>query len=250
MRPTLLFVTCLAVTSIAAPTLFDHAYDYSDDMAGFLGKVSKHIDKLKDLMDTSTTCDASKIALPSFASELPSPSGQKPLYVAVGRGTQNYTCATSSSDSKPEAVGAVARLYNATCIAASYPDMIEMLPSIVYKMQLPDSDDDPLPPANIDLLGHHYFAGSTPVFNFDLASTRHGIAFTKKGAEIDAPSSAVKGGNGAVAWLYLSTVNGTVGRYKSVYRVDTAAGQAPKTCKNMPSQFTVQYAANYYFYER
>lgn len=164
--------------------------------------------------------------------------------------SQNYTCASSSSDTKPEAVGAVARLYNATCIAARYPDMIEMLPSIVYKMQLPSNDADSLPPANIDLLGHHYFAGSTPVFNFDHASTRHGIAFTKKGAEIDAPAGAIKGASGAVAWLYLSAVNGTVGRFKSVYRVDTAAGQAPKTCKDMPAEFTVQYAANYYVYER
>ncbi|THC88742.1 hypothetical protein EYZ11_011806 [Aspergillus tanneri] len=234
--------------SNAAPTFFDHAYDYSDDMAEFLGRVSKHIEKATDLFSPSTTCDTSKIKLPSFASELPSPSGQKPLYVAVGRGTQNYSCASSTSDSAPEAVGAVARLYNATCIAASYPDMMEILPGIVYKMQLPDSEAGPLPPANIDLLGHHYFKGPTPVFNLDTPSTRRGIAYTKKVAGIDAPSGAIKGGNGAVAWLYLSAINGTVGRYRSVYRVDTAAGQPPKTCKDVPSEFTVQYAANYYFF--
>ncbi|KAL4895777.1 hypothetical protein BDV59DRAFT_173121 [Aspergillus ambiguus] len=239
----------LTATSLAAPTFFDDLYNYSDDMAGFLGRVSKHIEDAKDIFTSTSTCDPSKIALPAFASGLPSPSDQKPLYVAVGRGTQNYTCADSTSNATPEAVGAVARLYNATCIAANFPDLVDLLPSIAYKIQLPTNDEDPLPPANIDLLGHHFFAGATPVFNLDTTPSRqYGVAMTKKVSQIDAPSKAIKGGNGAVAWLYLSAINGTIGRYKSVYRVDTAAGSPPETCENMPSQFTVQYAANYYFF--
>jgi hypothetical protein len=244
-----LLVAGLTASSLAAPTFFDDLYDYSDDMAGFLGRVSKHIEDAKDLFTATSTCDPSNIALPAYASGLPSPTDQRPLYVALGRGTQNYSCAASTSDAKPEAVGAVARLYNATCIASSFPDLIELLPNIAYKIQLPTNDYDPLPPANMDLLGHHFFSGATPVFNLDTTPSRqYGIAMTKKESQIDAPSSAMKGGNGAVAWLYLSTINGTIGRYKSVYRVDTAAGQPPKTCENMPSQFTVQYAANYYFF--
>lgn len=71
---------------------------------------------------------------------------------------------------------------------------------------------------------------------------------TKKGGAIDAPSTAPAGKYGAVPWLYLTSTDGTVGNYKSVYRVDTAAGSAPATCKDMPPTFEIQYAANYYFF--
>ncbi|KAF9890362.1 Small subunit processome complex component [Aspergillus nanangensis] len=241
MRLILFVLACAAATSAAAPTLFDNVYDYSDDMSEFLGRVSKHIESAKDIFSPTRTCDPSRISLPAFASGLPAPSG-KPVYVAVGRGTQNYTCASSTSDAAPKLQGAVANLYNATCIAASFPDMMELLPNIVYKIPLPSSEFDPLPPANIELLGHHFFAGSVPVFNLDTTPSRqYGVAMVKKLSEIDAPATAIKGANGAVSWLYLPTVNGTVGSYKGVYRVDTAGGGAPKTCKDMPSQFTVQF---------
>lgn len=83
-----LLVAGLTATSLAAPTFFDDLYDYSDDMAGFLGRVSKHIEDAKDLFTATSTCDPSNIALPAYASGLPSPTDQRPLYVALGRGTQ------------------------------------------------------------------------------------------------------------------------------------------------------------------
>jgi hypothetical protein len=167
----------------------------------------------------------------------------------VAAPTQNYSCATSTADSKPVAIGAVASLYNATCIAANYPDMLDILPNIAYKLQLPTDSWATLPYANLNLLGHHFFQNSIPIFNLDTTAQRqYGIAFTKKKAELAAPSSAVQGANGAVAWLYLTTTNGTIGDYESVYRVDTAGGSPPKTCENQQSVITVQYAANYYFF--
>ncbi|PWY88607.1 hypothetical protein BO94DRAFT_534496 [Aspergillus sclerotioniger CBS 115572] len=250
MRASLFLLGCLTASSVAAPTLMDDVYDYSTDLATFLGKVSTYIEDAEDLFTNANSCDTSKISLPSYASSLPSPSGLDPIYVAVGRGTQNYTCATSTSDSTPQAIGAVARLYNATCIAANYPDILELLPGIVYKEQLPSNEEDPLPPANLQLLGHHFFRDTTtPVFNLDTTPSRqYGIAISKKQSALDAPSTAIQGTNGAVQWLYLTTIDGTVGDYKAVYRVDTVAGAAPKTCQGMQSVFTVQYSANYYFY--
>ncbi|PYH42340.1 uncharacterized protein BP01DRAFT_359592 [Aspergillus saccharolyticus JOP 1030-1] len=247
MRPSLCFFACFAAGALAAPTWLDDIYDYSQEMASFLGEVSKEIEKVAI---SATTCDTSKISLPSYASSLPSPSGLTPVYVAVGRGTQNYTCATSSSNSTPVAIGAVARLYNATCIAANYPTLLQQLPDLAYQISLPSDEEDALPPANLDLLGHHYFQGtSTPVFNLDTTvEQQNGIAITQKQESIDAPSDAVKGSTGAVAWLYLTAIDGTVGDYKSVYRVTTVSGAAPDTCKGMQSTFTVQYAALYYFY--
>ncbi|RHZ61017.1 hypothetical protein CDV55_102352 [Aspergillus turcosus] len=249
MRTFIVLSAWLMATAFAAPFFFDNIYDYSDELAEFYSKVSEYIGDAKDVHTATRTCDPSKIALPAFASGLPSPGNQKPLYVAVGHGTQNYSCATSTAESQPVAIGAVASLYNATCIAANYPGMLDMLPNIAYKLQLPSNSWATLPYANLNLLGHHFFEGSTPVFNLDTTSQRqYGIAFTTKKAQLSAPSSAIQGANGAVAWLYLTTITGTVGDYESVYRVDTAAGSPPKTCENQPSVITVPYAANYYFF--
>jgi hypothetical protein len=35
---------------------------------------------------------------------------------------------------------------------------------------------------------------------------------------------------------------------KTAYRVNTAGGSPPKTCENMPTVFTVDYASEYWFY--
>ncbi|KAJ5091415.1 Protein of unknown function DUF3455 [Penicillium alfredii] len=240
---------CLAAVSLAAPTgLFDDAYNYSGDLAKFYGKVSQYIHGSKN-NGLFSTCDTSKIALPGFASNLTSPGDLKPMYVGVGRGTQNYTCADSTAKSEPKAAGAVANLYNATCIAASYPALMEIIPKIAYAIPLPQNEDSLFPPANMELMGHHFFYdSSTPEFNLDLSSKKNGIVMTKKKGELNAPKDAFKGKDGAVSWLYLTATDGTVGDYKSVYRVNTAGGSPPKTCQGLESSFTVQYAANYYFF--
>jgi hypothetical protein len=139
-------------------------------------------------------------------------------------------------------------------MAASYPDLLNIATKVVLNYALPLQSDTPLPPANLDQLGHHYFEDSTtPVFNLDSTSDRqNGIAISRKKAQVSAPVGSMVGqnntGNGAVAWLYLETINGTVGNYTSVYRVNTAGGQPPATCQGMPKTFTVQYSANYFFY--
>ncbi|KAJ5901794.1 hypothetical protein N7495_002322 [Penicillium taxi] len=242
----------LATVSAAAPSnFFNNAYDFSEELASYYVKVSQYIKYIKKNEKAFTeSCDTSKISLPTFASSLPQPDGLTPLYVAIGRGTQNYTCATSSSTSTPVAIGAVANLYNATCIAANYPDLLALLPSVAYKIALPQSEWASFPPANVDLMGHHFFQNSTtPEFNLDLTPEKQfGYALTKKVDSISAPSSAAKGKYGAVAWLYLTAISGTEGPYKSVYRVQTASGSPPTTCEGMAPSFEIAYAANYYFF--
>lgn len=88
MRTFLISLVLLASTSLAAPTHFHDIYNYSDDLADFYSRVSHKIDHVRDSIESLKRCDKSKISLPGFASGLPSPSGQKPVYVAVGRGTQ------------------------------------------------------------------------------------------------------------------------------------------------------------------
>lgn len=99
-------------------------------------------------------------------------------------------------------------------------------------------------------MGHHFFYdATTPEFNLDTTRYRqYGIAMTTKGGSIDAPPDAAQGDYGAVAWLSLPTTTGTVGPYKSVYRVNTASGSPPDTCEGMPSSFGIQYSANYFFF--
>ncbi|KAJ5613990.1 hypothetical protein N7528_007644 [Penicillium herquei] len=248
------WLLCLVAVSTAAPaTFYDDAYDYSDNLLDYYGKVSKKINKLRHTSSptkASESCDRSQISLPAYASSLPSPTGLTATYVALGRGTQNYTCADSTASSTPVAIGAVANLYNATCLAANEPDLLADLPTIAYKIALPTNEYATFPPANLELMGHHFFYNSTtPEFNLDTTKDKqYGIAMTNKEDSIDAPSDATQGEYGAVTWLYLEAVAGTVGDYKAVYRVDTASGNCPTTCKGMPSAFEIQYAAVYYFY--
>ncbi|KAG0158610.1 hypothetical protein PDIDSM_6125 [Penicillium digitatum] len=228
-------IICFAAISLAAPTNFlDDVYDWTEELSEFYGKVRQYIKNAKYNIRAPGACEVSKIALPSYALGLTSPSGLKPKYVALGRGTQNYTCADSTAKSTPTAIGAIARLYNATCIAANLPDLLANLPDLSYKTSLPTNEYASFLPANLELLGHHFFYdATTPEFNLNTTPKKQdGIVMTKKGGAIDAPSAT----------------DGTVGNYKSVYRVDTAAGLPPKTCKGMPAAFEMQYAANYFFF--
>lgn len=147
-------------------------------------------------------------------------------------------------------MGAVATLFDATCLAAEDSDKMAKLPDIALKVTQNSDVESVISHAKMDLLGHHFFEETTPVFNLDTTPEHQaGIAFTKVQKKIDAPSGSEQGENGAVEWLYLSTTDGTEGNFKSVYRVNTAGGAPPKTCENAPKEITVQYAANYYFFE-
>ncbi|KAJ5096812.1 hypothetical protein N7456_007533 [Penicillium angulare] len=244
-------VSLVAVTAAAPSNIFDDAYDFSEELSEYFTKVSENIKSSKSRSpDSFNSCDTSKISLPSYASGLTAPDGLTATYVALGRGTQNYTCADSTSNTVPTAIGAVASLFDATCIAANWPEMLAMMPNVAYKIALPSNTNAKFPLANLELLGHHFFYdATTPEFNLDTTSSKqYGILMTTKERSINAPSSATQGKYGAVTWLYLTTKTGTVGDYKAVYRVDTASGAAPATCKGMPSAFEIQYSAVYYFY--
>lgn len=149
----------------------------------------------------------------------------------------------------------MANLYDASCIAADYADLLDLITDIVLNYSLPSTDvTTPLAPANINLLGHHYFENTTtPTFNLDTtAQQQYGIALANKKGSMSAPSDAVIGqfnvGYGATTWLYLATIAGTVGGYTEVYRVNTAGGAAPSTCAGQAAAFEIQYSAQYYIY--
>jgi hypothetical protein len=143
--------------------------------------------------------------------------------VAVGKGTQNYTCADSSS--APASIGAVAQLFDETCNLAANPSTAtSALPAAA--------------PA-----GSHFFRDNTTP-EFDVASL--GNTVLKKAQDADAPNPASD-----VKWLRLAAqAAGTTSKVKEIYRVQTVGGKAPATCagKAAGDVITVDYEAQYWFY--
>lgn len=173
-------------------------------------------------------------------------------HVAVGRGTQNYTCDTTNSTAVPAAVGAVASLFNVTCMSADYPLLLSKVPDIALELPVP-STKIKASPAYQDLSGHHYFTDSkTPYFNLDTSLNTFGQGAFSKLNQTPAPADAMKGqygvGHGAVAWLKLQAKSADDCVFTEVYRVNTAGGSPPDTCEGMPAAFEVQYSAEYWFY--
>lgn len=202
-----------------------------------------------------TLCSSQSAKLSSAPTPLPPPStGLTLKHVAVGRGTQNYSCADSTSATVPVALGAVATLFNATCLSAVSPAILSALPSLALQYNLTSATQAALAPPASDVLisGHHYFSNpTTPTFNMDTtASMQLGFAPCMKNNTEAAPASAPKGQQGekAVAWLKLITKDAT-GGLEEVYRVNTAGGSAPATCAGMASTFEVQYSAEYWFWQ-
>lgn len=101
------------------------------------------------------------------------------------------------------------------------------------------------------VVGHHYFPSvTTPVFDFRITAGQTQIFTGVKDQAAPARSSAAKGGPanqqfGAVDWLRLKAIAETSVGYKLAYRVETAGGKAPPTCKGRPSTFSIEYATEY-----
>jgi len=206
-------------------------------------------------MSQEPVCDLSVAEMPVAPTPLPSPStGLSLKHVAIGRGTQNYSCSTTNSSAAPVAIGAVATLYNASCVASTYPTLLNLLPSVALTFNLTSTDQESLSPSNLVISGHHFFTTTTtPFFNLDTDEMELGEAPCAKNASTPAPAGANVGqggiGNGAVAWLKLNTKDGATGNLQEVYRVNTAGGSPPTTCAGMPATFEVQYAAEYWFWQ-
>lgn len=194
----------------------------------------------------------------------PKPNGT-PIIVIVGRGTQNYTCAGVAPTSAPKAQGAVANLYDISCLMAADPSwtLYREVPKAALQLKAAPVDSrDPLEmydgAIKMNLLGHHYFNdtrpdSATPVFDFHVSDD--GFIAAKAGGRIDAPDNAIVGldsrGQGSVPWLQLPKRFDAPGKkgFNEVWRVETASGAAPKTCEgNSDKEFTVEYAANYWYF--
>jgi hypothetical protein len=193
------------------------------------------------------------VSLPTSA--LPLPSSISPAvslrYLALGIGTQNYTCSATpnSSSGVPVSVGAKATLYDAGAFLQSHPIMIPTLPGMSLGFEVMTGGQI-FPSLNINQLGQHFFnAALQPTFDLTTVGAR--LVATKVD-DISAPAGACPGpdGAGAVDWLELEDAGDgqSFGGLTNVYRVETAGGKAPATCASEQGTFEVQYAAEYWFY--
>ncbi|KAH9878290.1 hypothetical protein J1614_003507 [Plenodomus biglobosus] len=204
--------------------------------------------------------DLSKLAKFFPKSALPAPDGQELKYVVLGIGTQNYTCG-SDENAAPGTSGAVATLYD---IGTKLNDdwmarwkIPTLSPLALSLSSTPEMLDWSLRSQGYEnIAGHHYFSKieqvSTPIFAFDqLSASPYPRAQVAKLNGTDAPASACPGSNGlpAIQWLYLKdTIGASSGGIDTVYRVETAGGNRPATCKGMKPTWETRYAAQYWVF--
>ncbi|CAK1361160.1 hypothetical protein CB0940_03442 [Cercospora beticola] len=203
------------------------------------------------------SCDIASIQMPQAPKPLPPVSEGFSLYhIAVGRGTQNYTCDLSNATAVPAAAGAVATLVNATCLTANSPILAWSLAGWAYQDK--STSVPKTVPVNdfLKISGHHYFTDlTTAYFNLDTIGqgddtwqSNYSQGGFKKINATDAPADAIEG---SVPWLKLNSKDETKAddcAFQEVYRINTVGGAAPKTCEGQEAEFQVEYAAEYWFY--
>ncbi|EAT84796.2 hypothetical protein SNOG_07330 [Parastagonospora nodorum SN15] len=158
----------------------------------------------------------------------PPTADMKLMMVALGEGTQNYTCGANLT-APPSAIGAVATLFDASC------DLVNSPP--ISTQQLGSIEED------AKSIGAHFFVdNTTPDFDIlGLGNTR-----AKKTEECAAPNPT-----GDVKWLRLTAqADGSTSAVKEIYRLNTVGGLAPKSCegKAVGDIVTVEYQAQYWIY--
>ncbi|KAL1955069.1 hypothetical protein VTO42DRAFT_9058 [Malbranchea cinnamomea] len=246
MRASILVLLGTTIVALCRPPL------WSPDAAKFYSSVGKEIETRRRHGNPTPTslCDLSQIPLPQASELLPDiPDGQQLLAVVIGRGTQNYTCEAPDASNKPTALGAVATLFNASCVAANYPYLLYLLPNIALQLSNPEPAVESFGPSDMSVAGHHYFSDATTAV-FDLWSL--GVSYVQKKNAVDAPENAVQGIEGrltgAAPWLFLASIPESPGLVKSIYRVNTAGGNPPVNCSGQPAEITIDYATQYWLY--
>ncbi|KAI1262145.1 hypothetical protein F5Y18DRAFT_161176 [Xylariaceae sp. FL1019] len=264
MHASMILTTLLgAATALAAPSwpqLSKSSVSFNAEsyIAAYFNSLASAVRDSKTGGTIAGSCDFKKAQMP-IEDGLPAvTSGLVLKHVAIGRGSQNYTCDLSNSTAVPVQTGALATLFNVSCVAANYPTLLAQMPKAALAFTIATSSNpsvdtvSTLGPMALSVSGKHFFTNATtPYFNLDSTALPLGKAPAHKLNASNAPADAPKGlqGETAVPWLKLATNPETTGNTKEIYRVNTAGGSAPATCKGQAASFEVQYAAEYWFWE-
>jgi len=244
LHPALVVAALLFASPLLAfpTTYYGHTHSFSKQWKGW---------KKCKLHETKVT-----VPVGDGPTKLPGPGSMKLKYILIGHGTQNYTCTDSTDYTSPVPNGAQADLYDVSSLACYAPAAdLNKLPYFFLH------GSDYVPKDKFHQIGVHYFHpdASTPIFDIE---GRKEIFFVGKKLEgVPAPADADPGlapdAFGAVDWLELGTKSDVVVNGKSlkssgckgIYRVQTAGGKPPATCKGRSAQFTIPYAAQYWVYK-
>lgn len=174
-------------------------------------------------------CNLAGLSQPQHILQPPSADLQL-VMVALGQGTQNYTCGANVT-APPTAFGAVAQLYDASCAMVSDPTVgTKALGTI----------EDSAPSTSI---GTHFFVDTTTP-DFDITGLGNTQAKAVENCAAPQPTADVR-------WLRLEAqAAGSTSPVKQIYRLNTVGGLAPPSCDGRASGeiITVEYQAQYWIY--
>jgi hypothetical protein len=180
-----------------------------------------------------------------------SPSTLPVTFVAIGLGTQNYTCSSTGTYTN---VGAVADIFDISCLIGK--PAFNTLPDTAIASWAKASKS--ASPSSIlasvqgirqpDLLGKHFFVsnstgagGISPKWDFtsSFKGNSHAFVTAAKVSSFSSPD-----GSSNVDWVFLKAVQGKLAQ--EVYRTDTRAGQPPASCTPGSAPIAVKYVAKYW----
>jgi len=206
------------------------------------------------------TCDLSKTVIPlSSAQQTALGSPTTPLAaVGLGFGVQNYTC---SSNNVFVSTGAVAELFDISCIASSNSALLSTIDNDLFNLwnssragdvtiqQLIQALPNVVPDCTI--LAQHYFiqnsaGGISPAWDFRATSKFQGVAgalFVGKSLANTPDANPTKN----IPWLHIGKVSGDIS--DEIYRISTVGGVAPTSCvSGTTKDISVKYTSQYWFY--
>jgi hypothetical protein len=207
-------------------------------------------------------CDLSNVQLTLPDAQLAvlgKPNSSHPTAVGVAFGVQNYTCSTNNNFTS---TGAVAQLYDISCLSQSSPDLFNTIQEPLYDAwvnltsEITVQEITAIIPALLSpdvILSDHYFvanpsgSGLSPVWDFRATQRFHGNqnAFIL-GASTGSVAAPVDPAHN-VNWLRLRKVSGDIA--DEVYRTDTIGGQPPTSCTHGQTQdISVKYVSQYWFF--
>jgi len=205
-------------------------------------------------------CDLSKTTIPLTPAQLTALGSPTTTLAAVGLGfgVQNYTC---SSDNVFVSTGAVAELFDISCLASTNSGLLATIDNDLFNLwnssragsitvqQLIDTLPKIVPSCAI--LSQHYFVknaagGISPAWDFRTNPKFQGVPgalFVGKVLAKTPDANPTKN----VPWLHVGKDSGDIS--DEIYRIYTVGGVAPSSCvSGTTKDISVKYTSQYWFY--